>query len=381
MPAEDYNVDVFLGRGSFGEVYRATNSKTGRIYALKLIDLDEAGDMNELIKEIHFLSHMRSKYLTRHYETFLQETKMWIVLEYCGGGSCSDFLKCFRKLSEDATAYIIRDVLQGLDYLHSQNTVHRDVKLANILMTDEGAVKLADFGVSGELSLTRTKRNTVVGTPYWMAPEVIERNVKGYGTKADIWLTGITTIELVTGHPPYSLMDPMKALFEIPKRKPPNLEGKKYSTNIKDFIRYCLIKSPKQRPSASTLLHHQFISGCPPVDMRALVREKKVREESRPKAAPKKKEQKINVPLTVHWDFPPTFKEVPRTALSINLDYTKLVYEALTAVMSRAHNEKTRKRIDQLRHEFVDAEADNRGLSYAFIEEIHALLEDRARNQ
>lgn len=378
MPAEDYNVDVFLGRGSFGEVYRATSMKTGQVYALKLIDLDETGDMNELIKEIHFLSHIRSKYLTRHYETFLQDTKMWIVLEYCGGGSCSDFLKYFSKLSEDATAYIIRDVLRGLEYLHAQNKVHRDVKLANILLTDEGAVKLADFGVSGELSLTRTKRNTMVGTPYWMAPEVIERHAKGYGTKADIWLTGITTIELVTGHPPYSSMDPMKALFEIPKRKPPNLEGRKFSTNIKDFVRYCLVKSPKQRPNASTLLHHQFISACPQVDMRALVREKKALEEMLPKPKLKKKEKKINVPLTIHWNLPLTFKPGPScSALSFSLNYTKLVFEALTAVMLRANNENARNRVDQLRHEFVDAEVDNKGLCYAFVEEIQALVEEQ----
>lgn len=378
MPAEDYHLESFLGRGSFGEVYRATNLKTGQIYALKMIDLDEAGDMNELIKEIHFLSHIRSKYLTRHYETFLQDSKMWIVLEYCGGGSCSDFVRCFSKLSEDVTAWIIRDVLRGLEYLHAQKKVHRDIKLANILLTDSGAVKLADFGVSGEMSLTRTRRNTVVGTPYWMAPEVIERSLKGYDTKADIWSTGITTIELITGHPPYASMDPMKALFEIPKRKPPALEGRYYSANIKDFVRYCLIKSPIQRPSASTLLHHQFITTCPDIDMKTLISEKRMREKSLPEVKQKLRERKVYKPLTIHWDIPTTFKQSstpPQNALSLSLNYSELVYDALTAVMLRANNEKAEKRVEQFRREFVDAEIDNKGLCYTFVEEIYALLE------
>lgn len=375
MPAEDYAVESFLGRGSFGEVYRARCLKTSQVYALKMIDLDEAGDMSELFKEIHFLSHIRSKYLTRHYETFLRGSQMWIVLEYCGGGSCADFLRCFSKLSEDVTAFIIRDVLRGIDYLHGQKKVHRDVKLANILLTDAGAVKLADFGVSGEISLTKSNRNTVVGTPYWMAPEVIQRSLKGYGTKADIWSTGITTIELVTGHPPYASMDPMKALFEIPKRKPPVLEGRRYSANIKDFVRYCLVKSPNQRPSASTLLHHQFITTCPDIDMRALVCEKKTREESLPDTRQRHKEKKIDQPLTIHWNFPSTFRQAsnPKT-LAGHLNYSRLVYDALTAVMMRATKDTASKRVDQLRHEFVDAEIDNRGLCYAFVEEIQAML-------
>ncbi|SGZ56374.1 CIC11C00000004857 [Sungouiella intermedia] len=381
MPAEDYHVETFLGRGSFGEVFRARNLKSGQTLALKVIDLDEAGDIDELIKEIHFLSHIRSKYLTRHFETFLQETKMWIVLEYCGGGSCSDLLKVFGKLNEDVTARIIRDVLRGIEYLHAQKKVHRDIKLANILLTDQGEIKLADFGVSGEMSLTRTKRNTMVGTPYWMAPEVIQRSAKGYGTKADIWSAGITTIELVTGHPPYSSMDPMKALFEIPKRKPPSLDGRRHSNNIKDFVRYCLVKSPSQRPSASTLLHHHFITSCPEVDIATLVREKKIREEALPPAKQKRHEKKVDKPLTIHWDLSGTFKKacgIP-SGLSMSLNYSRLIYDALSAVMNRANNDRAKERVDQLRQEFVDAELDNKGLCYAFVEEVYAIVDTRGR--
>lgn len=376
MPAEEYHVETFLGRGSFGEVFRARSLKTGQTFALKVIDLDEAGDIDEVIKEIHFLSHIRSKYLTRHYETFLQETKMWIVLEYCGGGSCLDLLKVFTKLNEDVTAHVMRDVLRGLEYLHAQKKVHRDIKLANILLTDAGEVKLADFGVSGEMSLTKTKRNTMVGTPYWMAPEVIQRSSKGYGTKADIWSAGITTIELVTGHPPYSTMDPMKALFEIPKRKPPTLQGRRYTSNIRDFVRYCLVKSPSQRPSASTLLHHHFITSCPEVDMAALVREKKLREVSLPPAKQKRREKKVDKPLTIHWNLSATFhKGGGPHGLSMTLNYSRIVYDALTAVMNRANDEQTTRRVDQLRQEFADAELDHKGLCYAFVEEIYALVD------
>lgn len=381
MPAEEYHVETFLGRGSFGEVFRARSLKSGQTVALKVIDLDEAGDIDELIKEIHFLSHIRSKYLTRHYETFLQETKMWIVLEYCGGGSCSDLLKVFGKLDEDVTAYVMRDVLLGLEYLHAQKKVHRDIKLANILLTDRGEIKLADFGVSGEMSLTRTKRNTMVGTPYWMAPEVIQRTTKGYGTKADIWSAGITAIELVTGRPPYSSMDPMKALFEIPKRKPPALNGKRHTANIKDFVRYCLVKSPSQRPSASTLLHHHFITSCPEVDMAALIREKKLREETLPPTKQKRREKKVDKPLTIHWNLSATFRKgasAPQ-GLSMTLNYSQLIYDALAAVMNRANNERAKERVDQLRQEFLDAELDNKGLCYAFVEEIYALVDSHGR--
>ncbi|OBA18045.1 Pkinase-domain-containing protein [Metschnikowia bicuspidata var. bicuspidata NRRL YB-4993] len=388
MPKEDYLVDCLLGKGSFGEVYKGKNLHTGQTFALKIIDLEEASDVRDLIKEIHFLSRVRSPHLTRYYETFLQDTKMWIVLEYCGGGSCSDLLKCFGKLREPVACFILRDVLHGLEYLHGQRKVHRDIKLANILLTDDGKVKLADFGVSGEMSLTRTKRNTLVGTPYWMAPEVISHSAKGYDTKADIWSTGITAIEFVTGHPPLSSVEPMEALFKIPSNKPPELEGIHFSEDIKDFVRYCLIKSAKQRPSASLLLHHRFISTCPgDVDIGELLLKKQARELNLKKKKTKPAHQaKVERNPSIHWNFtatlsgakhpdpvPPPVAILQPQQLSV---YGNFIHESLSKVMARAKTKVARACVENLRDEFSRAEQSNVGLCHAFIEELRVLIDD-----
>lgn len=186
---------------------------------------------------------------------------MWIVMEYCGGGSCADLLKCHNFLNEDVVCFIVRETLRGLDYLHSERKIHRDIKAANILLTSSGAVKLADFGVSGQITATHVRKDTFVGTPFWMAPEIITRKT-GYNEKVDIWSLGITTIELVTGSPPYSDREPMKILFQIPKNPAPLLTGSNYSNYLKEFVRFCLIKNPLHRPSASILLKTKFIRQC-----------------------------------------------------------------------------------------------------------------------
>lgn len=163
--------------------------------------------------------------------------------------------------SEDYIAIILRQILYGLDHLHQQKRLHRDIKAANLLVTDAGEVKLADFGVSGHLSATFCKRYSFVGTPYWMAPEVIDQLGGGYDTKADVWSVGILAIELAKGNPPYSDMHPMKALFLIPKNDPPILEGPQFSKLFKAFVQACLEKDAKKRPSARDLLKHPFIKG------------------------------------------------------------------------------------------------------------------------
>ncbi|XP_068446687.1 mitogen-activated protein kinase kinase kinase kinase 4-like isoform X2 [Clinocottus analis] len=273
-PAGIFELVEVVGNGTYGQVYKGRHVKTGQLAAIKVMDVTE--DEEEEIKlEINMLkkySHHRN--IATYYGAFIKKSppghddQLWLVMEFCGAGSITDLVKNTKgnQLKEDWIGYISREILRGLAHLHAHHVIHRDIKGQNVLLTENAEVKLVDFGVSAQLDRTVGRRNTFIGTPYWMAPEVIacdENPDATYDYRSDLWSCGITAIEMAEGAPPLCDMHPMRALFLIPRNPPPRLKSKKWSKKFFSFIEGCLVKNYTQRPPTDQLLKHPFIRDQP----------------------------------------------------------------------------------------------------------------------
>ncbi|WFC95098.1 hypothetical protein MBRA1_001741 [Malassezia brasiliensis] len=285
-PWEQYTLVRRLGRGSFGQVYEAMHVPSATVVAVKQIHLEsctnddahatQAQDLSEIQREITSLAQCAScERVTRYYGSFVKQYTLWVVMELMDAGSCLALLRRVGPLTEPVVAVICRELVLGLEYLHDHGIIHRDIKAANVLLSHRGQVKLADFGVAAQLLHRGSRRNTLVGTPYWMAPEVIKQS--HYDARADIWSLGITALELATGHPPLSSYHPMRALFLIPKANAPQVDTSdgKHTAAFARFVEMCLAKRPEDRATAHVLRSTAFLEHAGGLDLvRALLGER-----------------------------------------------------------------------------------------------------------
>jgi len=259
-PTKIYKSMTKIGEGAAGQVFAATNVRTGTKVAVKKMEV--SNDKVELLTtEIAIMKTSDHPNIVKYVDSYLvSDTELWVLMEYMGGGCLTDVLECFDsvQMTEPQIAYCCRETLRSLAYVHSLHIIHRDIKSDNILLSSDGKIKLADFGYAAQLTHKRVKRNTVVGTPYWMAPELIRGH--DYGTKVDIWSLGIMLIEMAEGEPPYMEYPPLRALFLITtKGIPPVKNQHKWSRDFHDFFAKCLDVNVQTRPEAVDLLKHPFL--------------------------------------------------------------------------------------------------------------------------
>ena len=257
-PEKLYKILQKVGQGNYGSVYKIQKIETGEIMAAKICKI-ESNNSESFKREISMLRQCDSPYILRYYGSYIKKNIIWIVLEFCEGGSLSDIMRISNQFyTEKEIASIIKMVLKGLQFLHAQKKIHRDIKAGNILLTDEGVAKLGDFGVSAQLTNSISKKISKIGTPYWMSPEVISQ--KSYDSKCDIWSLGITCIELAEGEPPYSEVRTFLVMKKILNNPPKGLtKPELWSKDFNNFVQKCLIIEPDQRPTATQLLNHEFI--------------------------------------------------------------------------------------------------------------------------
>jgi len=258
-----FSADVKLGQGAYGSVFKGTHIASGAVLAIKQCpNLGPAKD--SIQKEIDILKQCKHENIVQYYGSTVKGKVLWILMEFCGGGAVNDLMEKLPggRYTEQQIAAVMAESLKGLAYLHSKNIIHRDIKAANILLNEQGQTKLADFGVSGQMKDEFNKKNTVTGTPLWMAPEVVDGD--NYDARADLWSLGITAIEMAEGEPPHFKEKMMQAMMKICAGPPPTLkEPEKWSKEFHNFLATCLVKEPQGRPSATELLEHPFIKSVP----------------------------------------------------------------------------------------------------------------------
>uniref|UniRef100_A0AAR2LZG1 non-specific serine/threonine protein kinase n=1 Tax=Pygocentrus nattereri TaxID=42514 RepID=A0AAR2LZG1_PYGNA len=264
-PEEEWEIVGELGDGAFGKVYKAQSKQTGVLAAAKVIDTKTEEELEDYMVEIDILASCDHHYIVKLLDAYYYDNKLWILIEFCAGGAVDAvMLELERSLTEPQIRVVCKQTLEALTYLHENKIIHRDLKAGNILFTSDGDVKLADFGVSAKNTKTLQRRDSFIGTPYWMAPEVVMCETskdRPYDYKADIWSLGITLIELAQIEPPNHEMNPMRVLLKIAKSEPPTLlQPSRWSPEFSDFLKKALDKNVDQRWSATQLLQHPFVS-------------------------------------------------------------------------------------------------------------------------
>eukprot|EP00041_Stephanoeca_diplocostata_P028666 m.826367 g.826367 ORF g.826367 m.826367 type:complete len:449 (+) comp23411_c0_seq4:426-1772(+) len=261
---KEFKIVGQLGVGAFGSVHKAIHAMTGHTVAIKKIEVDTSDPAKGLANEINMIRDLDNVHIVKYLGSFFVKPHLNIVMEYCAAGSVADMMRLLRRtMTEPEIATILQGTLQGLQYMHAKRHIHRDIKSGNVLLVRDGTVKLADFGVAGQLSETTQKRKTVIGSPFWMAPEVIQE--VGHDSLADLWSLGILAIEMAEGRPPYSDIHPMRAIFKIAQNAPATFrDPERWSEGLRAVLGKCLVKDTRKRATATVLLKMPFIKTARP---------------------------------------------------------------------------------------------------------------------